>query len=295
MPIVLQPIDQVAKAELAQQLACWAKTANGTTDVAVQYGTCCVSPTGQTLGRWTIPSDLCETYGPLPFTANNGTAIVCPMEGSAEYVPYYIYDSDVAAVDPTTCEAGPLVLLGAPVFTSFQFVQGAGSFGVNYTVDANTNQIAWTNTVAGTETGSGTTAANGQLVLVTEYTPDAVNTVTLTAQNAAGFYADSATISVDVAIPARLTTPDPVTVTAITATGAAFSIPAVTGANHYSFQVFDDGVRVANVASTVPNATVAGLDPATEYTVRAGAMETGLNPSAAPSGLSTAVAFTTAA
>jgi hypothetical protein len=112
MPIVLQPIDQTAKAELAQQLACWARTATGFTDVAVQFGTCCVSPTGETLGRWTIPNDLCTTYGPLPFTGNNGETITCPPTGSAEYVSYYIYDADVDPIDVDTCT--PLVALAAP-------------------------------------------------------------------------------------------------------------------------------------------------------------------------------------
>jgi hypothetical protein len=112
MPIVLQPIDQTAKKELAQQLACWARAANGMTDVAVQFGTCCVSPTGETLGRWTIPNDLCTTYGEFPFTGNNGETIVCPPTGSAEYVSYYIYDSDVDPIDVDTCV--PLVPLDAP-------------------------------------------------------------------------------------------------------------------------------------------------------------------------------------
>lgn len=112
MPIVLQPIDQTAKKELAQQLACWARAANGSTDVAVQFGTCCVSPTGETLGRWTIPNDLCTTYGALPFTGNNGEEIVCPPTGSAEYVSYYIYDEDVDPIDVDTCT--PLVALDAP-------------------------------------------------------------------------------------------------------------------------------------------------------------------------------------
>lgn len=112
MPIVLQPIDQAAKAQLAQQLACWARTATGMTDVAVQYGTCCVSPTGQTLGRWTIPNDLCTTYGPFPFTGNDGEEIVCPPTGTATYVSYYIYDDDVDPIDVTTCT--PLVALAAP-------------------------------------------------------------------------------------------------------------------------------------------------------------------------------------
>src|SRR5690606_19570262 len=90
--LVLQPINQVAKAALAQQLACWAKAANGVTDRAVQYGTCCVSPTGETLGRWTIPPEMCDTYGELPFTSQ-GEPIVCDA-GQTQFVPYYIYPED---------------------------------------------------------------------------------------------------------------------------------------------------------------------------------------------------------
>lgn len=102
MPVVLQPIDQTAKLQLAQQLACWAKMDNGMTDPAVQYGTCCVSPTGETLGRWTIPDGMCTEYGPFPFTGNNGQTITCPPT-QATVMPYYIYDADVDPIDPNTC------------------------------------------------------------------------------------------------------------------------------------------------------------------------------------------------
>lgn len=111
MPIVLQPVDQIAHAELAQRLACWAKTEDGLTDRAVIYQSCCVSPTGQTLGRWVIPEDLCAIYGPFNFTGNEGEVIPCPSVGSAEYLNYYIYDDDVDGIDPDTCVE---VVLAAP-------------------------------------------------------------------------------------------------------------------------------------------------------------------------------------
>ena len=111
MPIVLQPVDQVAHAELAQRLACWAKTADGFTDMALVYQSCCVSPTGQTLGRWVVPEALCATYGPFNFTGNEGEVIPCPAPGSAEYLNFYIYDDDVDGIDPNTCVE---VVLAAP-------------------------------------------------------------------------------------------------------------------------------------------------------------------------------------
>jgi len=103
VPIVLQPVDQLAHNELAQRLACWAKAEDGFTDNALIYQSCCVSPTGQTLGRWVVDEALCAEYGPFDFTANEGDVIVCPTPGSAEYTNYYIYDDDVHAIDPNTC------------------------------------------------------------------------------------------------------------------------------------------------------------------------------------------------
>jgi hypothetical protein len=103
VPIVLQPVDQIAHAELAQRLACWAKAEDGFTDNALIYQSCCVSPTGQTLGRWVVDEALCATYGPFDFTGNEGEVIPCPAPGSAEYVNFYIYDDDVHAIDPNTC------------------------------------------------------------------------------------------------------------------------------------------------------------------------------------------------
>lgn len=111
MPIILQPVDQIAHAELAQRLACWAKTEDGLTDRALEYQSCCVSPTGQTLGRWVVPEDLCAVYGPFNFTGNEGQVIPCPSVGSAEYLNYYIYDDDVHGIDPNTCVE---VTLAAP-------------------------------------------------------------------------------------------------------------------------------------------------------------------------------------
>jgi len=103
VPIVLQPVDQIAHAELAQRLACWAKAEDGYTDKDLIYQSCCVSPTGQTLGRWVVDESLCATYGPFDFTGNDGEIIPCPAPGSAEYVNFYIYDDDVHAIDPNTC------------------------------------------------------------------------------------------------------------------------------------------------------------------------------------------------
>lgn len=145
MPVVLQPIDQTAKLQLAQQLACWAKMDNGLTDPAVQYGTCCVSPTGQTLGRWTIPDGMCTEYGAFPFTGNNGQAITCPPT-QAEIMPYYIHDADVDPMNPNTCEPIPEPLpavtdLAASDITAtgmtltWTAVDGADGYTIQYSAD----------------------------------------------------------------------------------------------------------------------------------------------------------------
>lgn len=155
MPVVLQPIDQTAKQQLAQQLACWAKMDNGMTDPAVQYGTCCVSPTGETLGRWTIPDGLCTEYGAFPFTGNNGATITCPPE-QAEIMPYYIYDADVDPMNPNTCEAIPEPL---PMVTdlavenitdtsmdvTWTAVAGADGYTIQYSADGGQT---WTSVAA---------------------------------------------------------------------------------------------------------------------------------------------------
>lgn len=150
MPIVLQPVDQIAHAELAQRLACWAKTADGFTDMALIYQSCCVSPTGATLGRWVVPEELCTTYGPFNFTGNEGEVIPCPAPGSAEYVNYYIYDDDVHDIDPNTCVE---VVLAAPTGLASP-TQGPDTVDLTWNAvpDAEFYIVRWSPAGAGTWT-----------------------------------------------------------------------------------------------------------------------------------------------
>lgn len=157
MPIVLQPVDQVAHNQLAQRLACWAQTTDGLTDMALIYQSCCVSPTGQTIGRWVVPEDLCTVYGPFNFTANEGDVIPCPPTGSAEYVNYYIYDDDVHDIDPNTCIE---VTLAAPTGLASP-TQGPDTVDLtwNAVVGADTYVVRWSIAGAGEWTESAPTAS----------------------------------------------------------------------------------------------------------------------------------------
>lgn len=157
MPIVLQPVDQVAHAELAQRLACWAKTEDGLTDRSLEYQSCCVSPTGQTLGRWVVPESLCAVYGPFNFTGNDGDVIPCPSVGSAEYLNYYIYDDDVDAIDPDTCTE---VMLAAPTGLTSP-TQGPTTVDLAWAAvtDAETYVVRWSPAGVGTWTELVPTAA----------------------------------------------------------------------------------------------------------------------------------------
>lgn len=282
MPLVLQPIDQTAKMELAQQLACWARTAAGSTDVAVQYGTCCVSPTGQTLGRWTIPNDLCATYGPLPFTGNNGETIACPPTGSAEYVPYYIYDADVDPIDVDTCT--PLTPLAAPtglaagtptdttIPLSWDAVTGANGYTVSYSADAGTT---WLEVQV---TGTSTT--------LTGLTPSTAYTIRVRATDSTNTSAKSpwsATISATTAaapLPV-LATPTGLASPAQTATTVDLTWNAVTDAENYVMSWSPAGAGtwtdVAPVATT--SGTVTGLTASTSYDFRVRATATGFTDS----------------
>lgn len=271
MPIVLQPIDQTAKAELAQQLACWAKTASGMTDIAVQYGTCCVSPTGETLGRWTIPNDLCTTYGALPFTANNGEEIVCPPEGSAEYFPYYVYDADVDPIDPNTCV--PLVALaaptalaaGTPTDTTIPLTWTASANANGYTVSYSSN--------------SGTTWSEVQATAspftLTGLTPETTYTIRIRATDSTNTYAKSPWTSTvtattesslpELAVPANLATGT------MTATTAPLTWDAVANAvsYHIQYKTSASGTWLDFATEPVtPSTTVTGLVTATSYDFR---------------------------
>lgn len=272
MPIVLQPIDQVAKMELAQQLACWARAANGMTDVAVQYGTCCVSPTGETLGRWTIPNDLCTTYGELPFTGNNGETIVCPPTGSAEYVSYYIYDEDVDPIDVDTCV--PLVPLAAPTALAAG-TPTTTTIPLTWTASPNANGY----TVA-YSSDAGVTWSEVQAVAspftLTGLTPDTAYTIRIRATDSTNTYAKSPwtaniTATTEAVPPPPLATPANLATGTMTATTAPLTWDAVAGAATYHVQykttVSPTWLDFATEPAT-PSTTVTGLVASTSYDFR---------------------------
>jgi len=271
MPIVLQPIDQTAKKELAQQLHCWARAANGMTDVAVQFGTCCVSPTGQTLGRWTIPNDLCTEYGPLPFTGNNGETITCPPTGSAEYVSYYIYDEDVDPINVDTCTpltplAAPTALAaGTPTDTTIPLTWTASPNANGYTVSYSTD--------------SGTTwlevQATASPFTLTGLTPDTAYTIRIRATDSTNAFAKSpwtatVTATTESSLP-ELAVPTNLATGTMTATTAPLTWDAVTNAVSYHVQyktsVETEWTDFATEPVT-PSTTVTGLVTATEYDFR---------------------------
>jgi len=271
MPIVLQPIDQIAKKELAQQLACWARAANGLTDVAVQYGTCCVSPTGETLGRWTIPNDLCTTYGELPFTGNNGETIVCPPVGSAEYVSYYIYDEDVDPIDVDTCT--PLVALdaptalaaGTPTDTTIPLTWVASANANGYTVSYSSD--------------SGTTwlevQATGSPFTLTGLTPETTYTIRIRATDSTNTFAKSpwtstVTATTESSLP-ELDVPENLATGTPAATEMPLTWDAVTNAVSYHVQYKTTASSTWLDFATepvTPSTTVTGLVTATSYDFR---------------------------
>jgi hypothetical protein len=271
MPIVLQPIDQIAKKELAQQLACWARAANGLTDVAVQYGTCCVSPTGETLGRWTIPNDLCTTYGELPFTGNNGETIVCPPVGSAEYISYYIYDEDVDPIDVDTCT--PLVALAAPTALAAGTPTDT-TIPLTWTASPNANGYT-----VSYSSDSGTTwlevQATASPFTLTGLTPETTYTIRIRATDSTNTFAKSpwtatVTATTESSLP-ELAVPENLATGTMTATTAPLTWDAVTNAVSYHVQyktsVATEWTDFATEPVT-PSTTVTGLVTATEYDFR---------------------------
>lgn len=271
MPIVLQPIDQTAKKELAQQLACWARAANGSTDVAVQFGTCCVSPTGETLGRWTIPNDLCTTYGELPFTGNNGETIVCPPTGSAEYVSYYIYDEDVDPINVDTCTpltalAAPTALAaGTPTDTTIPLTwtasADANAYLVSYSSDSGTT---WSEVQA---TSSPFTLSG--LEPETDYTIR-IRALDTTNQFAKSPWTTTVTATTESSLP-ELAVPANLATGTMTSTTAPLTWDAVTNAVTYHVQYKETAsptwLDFATEPAT-PSTTVTGLTASTSYDFR---------------------------
>lgn len=271
MPIVLQPIDQIAKMELAQQLACWARTASGMTDVAVQYGTCCVSPTGETLGRWTIPNALCETYGPLPFTGNDGEEIVCPPIGSAEYVSYYIYDDDVDPINVDTCE--PLVALLAPT----DFAAGTPTdttIPLTWTASANADGYEIAYSADGGVTWLEVDAASSPYTL-TGLTPETEYTLRIRATSSTNAFAKSAwtaniTATTESSLP-ELAAPANLATGTMTDTTAPLTWDAVPNAvdYHVQYKTTASGTWLDWAPDPVgTSTTVTGLTPSTSYDFR---------------------------
>ena len=271
--LVLQPIDQAAKKALAQQLACWAKTPNGMTDRSVQYGTCCVSPTGQTLGRWTIPPGLCDTYGELPFTSQ-GEPIVCDPN-QTQFIPYYIYPEDVVPVDPNTC-AGPTEALeapedltaGTPTTSTIPLTWSAVDNATGYLVQFSANGgTSWASVSA-----SGTDLTLSGLMADTEYT------IRVAALDATGAYLRSeysteitATTEQDVA---PLPVPLNVATGTVSDTEVELSWDAVTGADGYIVEWSPAGADTwTPVTSATTSATITGLEAETTYDIRVAATD----------------------
>lgn len=271
MPIVLQPIDQTAKAELAQQLACWARTASGMTDVAVQFGTCCVSPTGETLGRWVIPNDLCTTYGALPFTGNNGQTIVCPPTGSAEYFPYYIYDEDVDPIDIDTCT--PLVALAAPTALAAGTPTDT-TVPLTWTASANANGYTVSYSADGGTTWSEVQATASPFTL-TGLVPETTYTIRIRATDSTNTWAKSpwtttVTATTESSLP-ELAVPTSLATGTMTATTAPLTWDAVPNAVSYHVQYKTNASPTWLDFATepvTPSTTVTGLVTATAYNFR---------------------------
>lgn len=277
MPIVLQPIDQKAKAQLAQQLACWAKMDNGMTDPAVKFGTCCVSPTGQTLGRWTIPNGLCTEYGALPFTGNGGQTITCPPT-QAEIMPYYIYDADVDPYDPNTCVQIPEPLaavtgLAASSVTAtgmslnWTAVTGADGYTVQYSANGG---ATWT---AVSPAPTSPTAALSGLSAGTTYTIR----VRATDSTSAALPSPWATITQATApsTPTPLAAPTGVAGTSPAAGELSVTWNNVADADEYVAEYSDDGGTTWTPAPAVASspASVTGLTAGT-YSIRVLARDT---------------------
>lgn len=300
MPLVLQPIDQKAKAQLAQQLACWAKMDNGMTDPAVQYGTCCVSPTGQTLGRWTIPDGLCDEYGALPFTGNGGQTIVCPPT-QAEIMPYYIYDSDVNPFDPNTCVQIPEPLpavtgLAASAVTetgmtlTWAAVTGADGYAVQYSANGGATWTAVSPApTSATVTLSGLTANTTYTIRVraTDSTGAALPGPWATITQATVAPGDEVPDLVPLETPVNLAAGTP------TATEIPVTVDVVADADGYEFEYSTDGQTWTTVASESNSATLTDLTAETEYTIRVRATDS--TGAFDPSDYSATITATTAA
>lgn len=266
MPIVLQPVDQVAHAQLAQRLACWAKNADGLTDDALQYQSCCVSPTGQTLGRWVVPNDLCAIYGPFNFTGNEGQVIACPPVGSAQYVNYYIYDDDVHGIDPETCIE---VTLAAPtglasptqgpdtVDLTWTAVDGAEEYIVRWSP---AGQNDWTELAPTTATS----AEVGGLTDETSYD--------FQVQAVAVGFVDSpwsATLTQATTSLGTLVTPTGVTAPSATGTTIDVTWNAVQNATSYTVEWSPTGLGTWTPATTADTTyTITGLTIGTAYDIR---------------------------
>lgn len=67
--INLQPADAATKRDMAVLLMDWCRTDDDRTDVRLVYRTCGCSPTGSSIGHWTIEPCMLRRYGPLPFTS----------------------------------------------------------------------------------------------------------------------------------------------------------------------------------------------------------------------------------
>lgn len=268
--LVLQPIDQVAKKALAQQLACWAKTASGVTDTAVVYGTCCVSPTGETLGRWTIPPELCTEYGALPFTSQ-GEPIVCDP-AQTQFVPYYIYADDVAPIDPNTCVAPTVELAvptalaaGTPTDSTIPLTWASVANATGYQVQFSSNGgTSWASVNA-----TGTAATLTGLQPTTEYTVR-IRALDSTGAYLASDYSATITSTTDSALPPVATPTNLATGTA-TATTMPLSWDAVTGATayHVQYKATASGTWLDFATEpTSPSTTVTGLTASTSYDFR---------------------------
>jgi len=131
----LIPVDGPTRTAVAQQLACWAKQANGLTDPRIRFLSCCK------LGYYYIPPEVCTAgYGAIPFTSR-GEAIVCDA-AEADQFDRTILASDVSPIDPNTCTTDgiqlstPTGLAATPgdtaVALTWDAVPGAETYTVRY-------------------------------------------------------------------------------------------------------------------------------------------------------------------
>ena len=286
--IVLQPVTPTAKAALAQQLACWAKTASNLTDVGVRYGTCCVSPTGQTLGRWTIPPGLCDTYGELPFTSR-GQAIPCDTDAT-QLTVYYIYDTDVTGIDPDTCvpvDPGRLPTPTGLVATL------TGDTSINLAWDAVADATGYTVTIWPTdapdqaETRTVTTPGTD----FTDLAAQTAYTMQVVAIDGTGAHLPSAPAQTTATTPGaeQLDAPTGLTAEAATTSSVALSWTASPQADGYTVSwalAADPGTVLGTDTTTGLAYDVTGLDAGTDYIVFVVATDsTGARTDSAPASL----------